>query len=162
MKARPHGTWTPARIFMAISAVIHVPLAIGGLVVDQTFPFGPGEASSAGSAHIFGVFETNGWHSLGAVAVAAVSLYFAIRPRGAREAALVLGITHIVLFVSLALWEPETFLIASNAADQVVHSFTAIGGTLSGLLTAPAIGSPRIRRHRMEEEVRSERYEPQT
>ena len=34
------SSWAPARIFMAVSAVWHLPLGIVGLVVDQTFPVG--------------------------------------------------------------------------------------------------------------------------
>jgi hypothetical protein len=46
-----------------------------------------------------------------------------------------LGVFHVALFVSLVLWTPSTFWIASNAADQVIHASTAIGGIGSALLT---------------------------
>lgn len=135
---RTDSGWTPARSFMAASALFHIPVAIAGLLYDRTFPVGPGAAAAAGSAHVFGVFETNGWHTLGALVVGAVSLYYVLRPRGARDGALVLGLTHVALVVSLMLWEPSTFWIASNAADQVVHSSTAIGGIVSALMTGRA------------------------
>lgn len=127
--------WTPARVFLAVSAAIHLPLAVAGLLYDRTFPIGADAAARAGSEHVFGVFETNGWHTLGAVVVARVSLYFAVRPRRARDAALGLGVSHVALVVALVVWDPSTFWIASNGADQVVHSFTAIGGLASGLST---------------------------
>lgn len=132
--------WSPARAFMAVSALFHLPVAVAGFLYDRTFPVGPGAAAAADSAHVFGVFETNGWHTLGALIVGAVSLYYALRPRHARDGALVLGGFHVVLVVSLMLWEPSTFWIASNAADQVVHSTTAIGGIGSALLTNATIG----------------------
>ncbi len=129
------STWTPARIFMVVSALFHIPVGLVGFLYDRTFPIGADAAASAPSAHVFGVFETNGWHTLGALVVGVVSLYFALRPEHAREAALGIGVGHVGLWVALILWEPSTFWIASNAADQVVHSFTAISGTVSGLLT---------------------------
>jgi hypothetical protein len=138
--------WTPARVFMAVSAVFHLPLAVAAFVYDRTFPIGPDAAASAEAAHVFGVFETNGWHSLGALIVGGVSLYYALRPRHARDGALVLGVSHVVLFASLILWDPSTFWIASNAADQVVHASTAIGGTVSALATRPRRSSTEPRR----------------
>ena len=135
MNARTGFGWTPARIFMAVSAAFHVPVAIAGFLYDRTFPIGPNAAATAGHAHVFGIFETNGWHTLGALAVGAVSAYYALRPLRARDGALALGVFHVALFVSLVLWTPSTFWIASNAADQVIHASTAIGGIGSALLT---------------------------
>ena len=126
----------PARLFMIASAIFHVPVGIAGFAYDQSFPIGPAAAANAPAAHVFGVFETNGWHTLGALFVGAVSLYYALRPQHAREGALALGAGHVALFVSLVLWDPSTFWIASNAADQIVHASTATGGIVCGLLTA--------------------------
>jgi hypothetical protein len=136
--------WSPARIFMLVSVLYHLPLGIAGLVYDQTFPIGSAEAASAGSELVFGIFETNGWHSVAALAVGALSLYFMMRPRRARDAAMAIGIFHVGIVSSLIIWPPETFWLASNAADQVVHSFTAIAGIGAALLTRhaqPARGS---------------------
>jgi hypothetical protein len=129
--------WTPARIFMAASAGFHLPVAIIGLAIDQTFPFGADAAAHAGSEHILGILETNGWHSLAALLLGVVSLYFAVRPQRAREAALAIGVGHVVIVLALTFWDPSTFWFASNAADQVVHTSTAIGGIGSALLTPP-------------------------
>lgn len=128
-------SWTPARIFMVVSAGYHLPLALVGLAIDQTFPLGPDAAARAGSEHVFGIFETNGWHSLAALLVGAVSLYFAVRPAGAREAALTIGVGHVFVVLALTFWDPATFSLMSNGADQVVHATTAIGGIGSALLT---------------------------
>ena len=129
--------WTPARIFLAVSAAFHIPVALAGFVIDRSFPIGAGEARRGSSEHLFGVFETNGWHTFGALVVGVVSLYFALRPRAARQAALALGISHVGLFVSLLVWDPSTFWIASNAADQFIHASTAIGGIATALWTTP-------------------------
>jgi hypothetical protein len=131
------GNWTPARIFMVASAVFHLPVAIVGLAIDQTFPFGADATVDAGSAHIFGILETNGWHSLAALLLGVISLYFALRPERARDAAFAIGIAHVVIVLSLTFWVPSTFWLASNGADQVVHTSTAIGGIGSALLTRP-------------------------
>jgi hypothetical protein len=127
--------WSPARMFMLISATYHLPLGIVGLLYDQTFPIGSAEAERAGSDYIFGIFETNGWHSLAALGLGVVSLYFMMRPRGARSAALAIGVFHVGIVVSLIVWPPETFWLASNTADQFIHSFTAIAGIGAALLT---------------------------
>src|SRR3954451_13032105 len=103
------SAWTPARIFMGVSAGFHIPVAVVGFVYDRTFPIGAGAAARAGSQHVFRILETNGWHTLGALVVGLVSLYYALRPHHAREAAFGLGITHVGLFVSLVLWAPSTF-----------------------------------------------------
>ena len=129
--------WTPARIFMAVSAAYHLPLSIAGLAIDQTFPVGATAAARASSALIFGIFETNGWHSLAGLLIGLASIYFVLRPDGARAAALAIGIGHIVVTAALAFLPPSTFWFASNGADQVIHTVTAVGGTVAGLLTRP-------------------------
>ena len=129
--------WTPARIFMLASTLYHLPLGIAGLIYDQTFPIGAAAAERAGSELVFGIFETNGWHSVAALAIGIISVYFTIYPRRARDVALAIGLFHVGIVVSLIVWDPSTFWLASNAADQVVHASTAIGGIASALLTRP-------------------------
>ena len=133
--ARQTDDWTPARIFLAVSAGFHFLVGLGGLAVDQTFPIGSDDAAHAGSGQVFGILETNGWHSTAALLVAVYSLYFALRHERAREAAIALGIAHVGIFLGLAIGSPSTFWLASNAADQAVHASTAIGGIGSALLT---------------------------
>ena len=127
--------WTPARVFLLVVAIVHLPLGLVGFLYGLTFPVGAQAADSAESAHVFGVLETNGWHTLGALIVGVVGLYFTIDPSGARKAALALGLFHVGLFASLVIWDPSTFWIASNDADQVIHATTSIGGLVSGLAT---------------------------
>ena len=130
--------WTPARIFLAISASYHLLLGLVGLAIDQTFPIGELDAARADSEHIFGIFETNGWHSLAALLLGAASIYLMTRPAYERTGALAVGLSQGVVVVALALFPPSTFWFASNAADQVIHSATAVGGIASALLTRPA------------------------
>jgi uncharacterized protein DUF4383 len=127
--------WSPARIFLAISAAFHIPVALVQFAYDLSFPIGAGEATRAPSQKILGFVETNGWHTVGALIVGLVSLYFTVRPRHARPAALALGASHVFLFVSLILWDPSKFWLASNWADQVVHASTAVGGITTAMLT---------------------------
>lgn len=129
------SAWSPARIFMLVSALWHLLLGIAGLLYNQTFPIGSDSAERSGSDHIFGVFETNGWHSSAALLLGVISLYFLVRPARAREGALTIGIFHVALVAALIIWPPETFWIASNTADQIVHASTAILGIGSALLT---------------------------
>lgn len=131
---RRESSWNPARVFLAVSAVFHLVIGIAGLVVDQTFPVGSSAAADAGSGTIFGAFETNGWHSVAALLLAVVSAYFAVRAGRARDAALAIGLFHVSLVVSLLIWDPSTFWLASNAADQVIHVTTAVTGTGTALL----------------------------
>ena len=123
---------------MLVSALYHLPLGILGLLADRTFPIGSSATTEAGSGFVLGVFETNGWHSLAALLLGVVSAYYVLRPRGARSAALVIGLGHVALFVALAVWPPETFWLASNGADQVIHGTTAVAATTAALLTRPA------------------------
>lgn len=134
MNART-SEWTPARIFLLVSAIYHIALGLIGLAIDQTFPLTASAAAQADSEHVLGVFETNGWHSVAGLGVGAVSLYFVFRVEHARAAALAVGISQLLTVAGLGLWHPSTFLFASNGADQVIHSMTALGGIASGLVT---------------------------
>jgi hypothetical protein len=132
---RPVGDWTPARAFLGVSAVYHLLLAAAGLAIDQTFPVGADAAAQAGSEHVFGIFETNGWHSLAGLLLGVLSLYFVLRPAHARPVAFALGLSQLGVVVAFAVATPATFWFASNGADQVVHAATAVGGIASALLT---------------------------
>lgn len=129
------GDWTPARVFMVVAAVWHLLLGTVGFLYNASFPVGAGAARAEESGHIFGLFETNGWHNAAAAGLGLIALYFTIRPERAREAALAIGIAHVGLTGAFVLWDPTTFWIASNTADQWVHASTAIGGIVSGLAT---------------------------
>ena len=133
---RPDVGWSPARWYLLAVAISHIPLGIVGLVFDRSFPIGAEAAREAGSHHIFGVLETNGWHSLGALAlgVLAASILVAA-PERARRVAFLIGVINLGLLLSLVAWDPSTFWIASNGTDQIVHSATALGGIGTGLLT---------------------------
>lgn len=134
-------SWNPARVFLLASAAYHLVLAVVGLAMDPTFPLGADAVAHAGSEHVFGIFETNGWHSLAGLLIGVVSLYFALRPERARTAALAIGISQALVVVALTFETPSTFWLASNGADQVVHASTAIWGIGSALLTRPILSA---------------------
>lgn len=140
----PTFGWSPARLFLLVAAIFHVPIGLIGFVYNRAFPIGADAAQSQGSAYIFGIFETNGWHTLGALVVGVVALYFTINPARARLAALTIGVTHVGLTASLMVWDPSTFWIVSNAADQVIHASSAIGGLISGLATSNKSSPSRV------------------
>jgi hypothetical protein len=104
---------------------------------DRSFPIGSGAARSTGTTDIFGVFLSNGWHAFLATLLGLIALYFTIKPARAREVALAIGASHVAIVIGLIIWEPSTFWLASNTADQFVHASTAIGGLACGLATRP-------------------------
>lgn len=127
--------WTPARWFFLIIAITHLPLGVGGFIVDRTFPVGAEAARLGDRGYVFGVFETNGWHSLAALLLGVLGVWMVVRPHGAARTALILGIAHVGIVVSLIARDPSAFWFASNAVDQLVHAGTALGGISTGLLT---------------------------
>lgn len=133
----PTNRWTPARCYLLAVAISHLPLGVAGLAVNRSFPIGAEAARAGDSGHIFGVLETNGWHSLAALSLGMLAAWIVFRPGRARRVALAVGVLHVGLVVQLALWDPSTFWIASNGADQIVHASTAAGGIVSGFLTRP-------------------------
>jgi hypothetical protein len=130
--------WTPARWFLLAFAIVHLPLAVAGLVVDRSFPIGAGAARAGDPEYVFGVFATNGWHTLGALLLGILAAVAIVRPGRERPVALAIGALHVWLVVSLVLWDPSNFWIASNDADQIIHASSAVGGIVSGLLTRTA------------------------
>jgi hypothetical protein len=64
-----------------------------------------------------------------------VATYTAVYPKRAREVAFAIGAFHVPFTLALVLWEPHTFLIASNGADQIVHTSSAILGLASAVAT---------------------------
>lgn len=131
------ASWTPARWYLLAIAITHIPLGVIGLVMDRSFPIGPEAAARADSAMVFGVFETNGWHSLAALGIGVGATLFTMYPSRARAVALALGVSHVAIMLSFSFADPTTKWIASNGADQVIHASTAIGGIATGLLTRP-------------------------
>jgi hypothetical protein len=133
--------WSPARIYCAGSGVFLLMLAAGGFTIGGSFPTSSGAVVEDG--HIFGIFETNGWHNLAGLLSGAAALGFGLRPEWSRLGALVKGYFYVVVTVSVALWGGETFLIASNTADQIIHGSMAVLGLLAGYLTAPETSAGR-------------------
>jgi hypothetical protein len=133
--------WSPARLYLVISAGVLLFFSAAGFVVNRDFPIGTGQVETAGSDHIFGLFATNGWHNLAGLISAIVALAFATRPKWARLGALLKGVFYVGVTASVAIWGPETFWIAANTPDQVVHAALGIGGIATGLLTSATPGA---------------------
>jgi hypothetical protein len=51
-------------------------------------------------------------------------------------------VIHVGITLALLIWEPSTFWIASNTADQFIHASSAVGGIACGLATKE-VGVPR-------------------
>ena len=136
-EARPRekATWSPARVYLVASGAVLVLAAVVGFGVNSAFPATSGEVGSAGSGHILGIFETNGWHNLNALISGAIALGFAVKPQWARAGAFFKGVMYVAVTVSIAVWGPETFRIVSNTADQVAHATLGVTGLAAGLAT---------------------------
>lgn len=131
-------TWSPARVYLVASGVFLAAAALGGFALSTSFPSSSGAVHAADNPHIFGIFETNGWHNLAALISGTVSLSFALRPEWARTGAFVKGSMYTLVTTSIAIWGPETFLIASNTADQIVHGSLAVAGLATAFATPRA------------------------
>lgn len=127
--------WSPARIYLVASGVFLLIIGAAGLALNQSFPTSPGAVDSAGSSWLFGVFQTNGWHSVAAVASGAVALGFAARAEWARLGAMAKGVFYVAVTTSLFITEPSRFLLVSNIGDQIVHASLAIAGIATALAT---------------------------
>jgi hypothetical protein len=127
--------WSPARVFLVAAGVYLLVVGIAGFLIDRSFPVGSGEALHSGSADIFGIFKTNGWHSLSAVLFGALAIAFAIKPETARAGALVVGVPNALVLFAFLIEDPRTFWFASNGADQVAHALLGFGGIAAALLT---------------------------
>lgn len=129
------ASWPPARVYLVASGIFLVGAALAGFGYSTSFPSSAEAVRSADNPHIYGIFETNGWHNLTSLVSGLVSLSFALRPEWARTGALVKGSLYTAVTLSIAVWGPETFLLASNAADQVVHASLAATGFAAAVAT---------------------------
>ncbi len=126
--------WSPARIYLVASGIFLIVIASAGFATNAVFPTDT-TAVDANSEHIFGIFETNGWHNLAGMISAAVALGFAARPEWERLGALVKGYAYVAVTAGIAIWGGETFLVASNFADQILHGTLAVTGLVAGYMT---------------------------
>ncbi len=134
--------WSPARIYLVASGVFLLITSTAGFMINRSFPIGAAEFRSTESHHVFGILETNGWHNLLGVIGALLALGFAIRPQWSRFGALFKGWIYVGVTAALAIWSGDTFWVASNNADQVVHASLAVGGLVTGFLTPRSEAKP--------------------
>jgi hypothetical protein len=130
--------WSPARIYLVASGIFLLAIGLAGLALNRSFPTSTGAVDAAGSGWLFGVLQTNGWHSVAALFSSAAALGFAAKSQWARFGAMAKGVFYVAVTTSLFITEPSTFLLVSNAGDQVVHASLAIGGIATALATRQA------------------------
>ena len=132
-------SWTPARWYLLASVLFLLPAGINGLLVNQNFSVGTAAKQPGASDMVFGVLETNGWHSTAALVngIVALGLLCLASDRVARIGALNIGIGLAVLTIALMIPRSIDLLgnvIASNFADNVTHAAQALGGIVTGLI----------------------------
>ncbi len=128
--------WNPARIYLAVAGVYLAFIGAVGFLYNRSFPIGAEATARAGSAEVFGLFETNGWHNLAGLVFGLIALYFLLRrPDLDVLGALAVGVPNGITFVAFLIEDPHTFWIASDNADAVAHAALAFGGILAAVLT---------------------------
>ena len=137
--SRPTSAWNPARIYLLLAGAYLLLIGIVGFAsAPRTFPFGAGAARRAGSGLVFGLFETNGWHTLAGLLFGLIGLYFVFRdPAEAYLGALIVGLANAIAFVGLQVAVPSTYWLASNGADAVLHGTLGATGILAAVLSWP-------------------------
>ena len=128
--------WQPARIYLVVSGIFLVALALAGFAVNAQFPTDSGRVAET-SDLVFGILETNGWHNLAGAVSGVVALSFAVKREWSRLGALIKGIFYVGVTGGIALWGGDTFLIAANTADQVIHAALAAAGLATAAITSP-------------------------
>jgi hypothetical protein len=135
ISAETSAAWSPARIYLVVSGAFLVVASAIGFTLDSSFPTSAETVRATSPEHIYGVLATNGWHNLSGLLSGLAALAFALKPEWARTGALFKGVIYVFVTTSIAIWGGETFLIASNAGDQVVHATLAVTGLGAGLVT---------------------------
>ena len=131
-------------MYLAASGLFLLVAGLVGFTLDLSFPTSAADVAHS-HGHIYGVLETNGWHNLAAVGLGLPSMLIAAwRPALASATCLVTGLLNGAVFCAFAFWGPETFLVASNSGDQVLHAVLAVCGTGSGIM-GPARKWVRVR-----------------
>lgn len=107
------------RLYLLVWGSALVVLGVGSLLVHPDF--GTGDAVSG--EHLFGVFETNGWHGLAGLLAGVVSLVSAAANRRTREVtlgiALLAGIVPAVAFLVSGDDSAAFGLVPVDAADAI-------------------------------------------
>jgi hypothetical protein len=129
------SAWSPARIYLVVSGIFLVVASAIGFTLDSSFPTSAEAVRVSSPGHIYGTLATNGWHNLSGLASGLIALAFALKPEWARTGALFKGFMYVFVTTSIAVWGGETFLLATNAADQIVHGTLAVTGLGAGFIT---------------------------
>lgn len=136
----------PAIAYLWIWGALLVVLGLGGLVLHPDFAVGDGVTHE----HLFGVFETNGWHSVAGLAFGIPSLVVAARAPGwAPATALVVGLFGGVVPAAsfLAVGDGGVFLglIPVDTVDALtLHLLPGLLGVTAAIPGLRADGLPRL------------------
>jgi hypothetical protein len=125
---------SPARVYLVVSGIFLVGLAAIGFLYNSSFPTAADEVSE-NSSHVFGVLETNGWHNLAGMMSGLLALTFATRAEWSSFGAMFKGLFYVIVTSAIGIWGGDTFWLASNSADQILHASLAVGGVGSALVT---------------------------
>lgn len=127
---------TPAQWYLLLSGAFVALWGIAGFFVNSTFTSGVHSVHADGNhGMILGIFATNGWHNVVALALGSIALML----HGTREArmhAAGLGTGYLLFTVSTAV--AGHFLLAGNLANDIVHVLLAVTGIGAALLTRDA------------------------
>jgi hypothetical protein len=81
------AAWSPARVYLVTTGTLLVAAALTGFTYSTSFPTSAEAVRAADDPHVYGIFETNGWHNLSSLVSGLISLSFALRPEWARTGA---------------------------------------------------------------------------
>lgn len=123
---------TPTTLYLWVWGVALVVLGVGSLVVHPDFAVG----DRVTDEHLFGVFETNGWHGLAGGALGVLALFSAAADRWTREVALVVaglgGILPAFVFLASGDGSVALGLIPVDFADAItLHLIPGIIGVIA-------------------------------
>lgn len=127
---------TPARLYCLVAGTVLVFLGIAGFFENAEFPGRDSAADPENQADLLGLFATNGWHNVAALAGGLTGL--AAAGYAARTYALVFGgfLTALGIFGFIAGETGGAITwIAVNTGDNFLHTAIGLPGLLAGIAT---------------------------
>lgn len=119
LSTRPSARWTPAQLYLWTWGPLLLVLGIGSLIVHPDFSLG----SDVTARHLFGVFDTNGWHGILGLLTGAVALLFVSSERYSTVVAagigLGAGLVPAAIFFAVGNGGVALGLIPVDLADGV-------------------------------------------
>jgi hypothetical protein len=124
---------TPAQWYLLVSGVSVMLWGISGFFVNSSFTSGVHAVHAPGNhGLILGVFATNGWHNVVALALGSVALLLH-SSSAAKGHAAGLGAGYLAFTASTMM--AGHFLLAGNLANDIVHVLLAVTGIGAAIVT---------------------------